>query len=93
MQRIFSARLDEAALDEMERVTRKLKMTKRQFLEEAIHLRARQLGEEEVGDIWSETRGAWNRREKGGTTIRKVRDEFERSFGRHHRGKHARLHR
>lgn len=93
MQRIFSARLDEAALDEMERVTQKLKMTKRQFLEEAIHLRARQLAEEEGGDIWSETLGAWNRREKGETTIHKVRKEFERSFGRHHRGKHARLRR
>ena len=44
MEKIFSARLDEAALDEMERVTRRLKMTKRRFLEEAIHLRAQQLG-------------------------------------------------
>jgi len=91
MDRIFSARLDEAALDEMERVTRRLKMTKRKFLEEAIHVRARQLSEGEGGDVWSETLGAWKRRERPETTIRKAREAFDRAFERHHR--HARVRR
>ena len=43
MQKIFSTRLDEATLNEMERVTRKLGMSKRQFLEEAIQLRVERL--------------------------------------------------
>ena len=93
MERIFSARLDEAALDEMERVTRRLKMTKRKFLEEAILLRARQLSEGEGADVWSETLGAWRRSERPETTIRKTRSAFERSFGRHSREKHARVRR
>ena len=88
MQKIFSARLDEAALDEMERVTRRLKMTKRKFLEEAIHLRARQLGVVD-SDVWSETLGAWKRRERPETTIRRVREEFRRNFARRHRGRDA----
>ncbi|MGH9316941.1 MAG: hypothetical protein ACRD1P_07540 [Thermoanaerobaculia bacterium] len=93
MAKVFSARLDEAALDEMERVTRKLKMTKKRFLEEAIRLRARQLAQDQAGDVWGETLGAWNRKERPETTIRKARERFRRSFGRHHPGKHARLHR
>ncbi len=32
----YSIRLDEAILDELDRVTRRLKMTKKQFLEDAI---------------------------------------------------------
>jgi hypothetical protein len=93
MDKIFSARIDEAALDEMERVTRRLKMTKRRFLEEAIHIRARQLGGEDSADVWSETLGAWKRGERAETTIRKARGEFQRNFERHHGERHARVRR
>ena len=93
MQKIFSARLDEAALDEMDRVTRKLRMSKRQFLEEAIHLRARGLSAEHGDDVWSETLGAWSRDEKPETTIRRVRQAFRRTFDRRHPVSHARVRR
>jgi hypothetical protein len=84
--------LDEAVLDEMERVTRRLKMTKRRFLEEAIHLRAQQ--QDALGaDVWSETLGAWKRKEQPETTIRRARGAFRRSFARRHREKHARIRR
>jgi hypothetical protein len=92
MERIFSARLDEAALDEMERVTRRLKMTKRKFLEDAIHLQAKKLSEGEIGDVWSETLGAWRRTERAETTIRRTRNAFDRSFRRYQR-KNARVRR
>jgi hypothetical protein len=92
VEKIFSARIDEAALDEMERVTRRLKITKRKFLEEAIHLRAQQ--EDAKGsDVWSETLGAWKRKEKPETTIRKTRAAFQRSFMRHQREKRAHVRR
>ncbi len=93
MDKILSARLDEAALDEMERVTRRWKMTKRRFLEEAIYLRAGQLSEGRDGDVWSETLGAWRRRERPETTIRRARQEFRRGFERLHRERHARVRR
>ena len=41
MDKIISARLDESAIDEMERVVRRLGSTKKRFIEEATHLRAR----------------------------------------------------
>jgi hypothetical protein len=93
MQKIFSARLDEAVLDEMDRVTRKLRMSKRQFLEEAIHLRARGLSAERGDDVWSETLGAWNRHETSETTIRRARRAFRRTFDRRDPVRHARVRR
>lgn len=93
MQKIFSARLDEAAIDEMDRVTRKLGISKRQFLEEAIQLRAAGLSREEHGDVWSDTLGAWQRREDGATTIRRARRVFQRSFERHDGVRRARVRR
>jgi hypothetical protein len=92
MEKIFSARLDEAALDEMERITRKLGITKRQFLEEAIHLRAGQGGEPR-SDVWAETLGAWSRAEAPATTVRAARTAFRRVFERHHKGARARVRR
>jgi hypothetical protein len=93
MQKIFSTRLDEATLDEMERATRKLGMSKRQFLEEAIQLRVERLGRDEAGDVWSETLGAWQRHEAGATTIRRARRAFRRTFERRHGARDARVHR
>ena len=93
MQKVFSTRLDEATLNEMERVARKLGMSKRQFLEEAIHLRFQRLSRDEQGDIWSETLGAWQRRESGTTTIRRARRAFRHTFERRQGSGDARVHR
>ena len=93
MQKIFSTRLEEATLNELARVTRQLGISKRQFLEEAIHQRAQGVMGGVRGDVWSETLGAWRRNESAGTTIRRARREIERSFERHHRPPDARLHR
>ncbi len=82
MQKIFSARLDEALLNEMDRVTRRTGMTKRQFVEEAIRARARELSTPTGADVWDETRGAWKRREAPASTIRKARSAFRRSIER-----------
>lgn len=84
MQKVFSARLDEAVLDELDRVTRKLRITKRQFLEEAIHERARALAGETADDVWSDTLGTWRRDEAPATTIRRARQAFRRTFVRRH---------
>ena len=93
MQKIFSTRLEEATLNEMERATRRLGISKRQFLEEAIQLRAEQMSRDDGGDVWSQTLGAWRQSERADTTIRRARGQFRRSFERHHQAGHARLHR
>ena len=93
MQKIFSTRLEEATLNELARVTQKLGISKRQFLEEAIHQRAERAIGDVKGDAWSETLGAWRRDEAVSTTIRRARREFERGFERRHRTTDARVHR
>lgn len=84
MDKIFSTRLDEATLDELNRVTRRMGMTKRRFLQEAIRLRARQADAAGNADVWAETLGAWHRQEAAPTTVRRARRQFQRSFQRHH---------
>jgi hypothetical protein len=85
MDKVFSTRLDEATLDELNRVTRRLGITKRRFLEEAIRLHAQQSGAAGDADVWAETLGAWRRRESARTTVRRIRQRFRQSFQRHHR--------
>ena len=93
MDKIFSARLDETAIDELNRCARRLGLSKKQFLEEAIRLRTGQAGVAAGADLWAETAGAWKRGEPVAATVRKARKEFRSAFLRHDRGKHARLHR
>ena len=94
MQKIFSTRLEEGTIDELNRVTRRLRVTKRQFLEDAIHMRAHQLSSGATSDdVWAETLGAWRRPEAGETTIRRSRRAFQGAFGRHHRTSDARVRR
>ena len=82
MDKVVSARIDEAVVDEMERVTHQLGLTKKQFLEDAIRGRARELSAKEMEDVWSATLGAWSRSEKAETTLRRGRKAFSDSFYR-----------
>ena len=92
MQKIFSTRLEEATLTELERATRTLGMSKRQFIEEAIQLRAKAAHRHPTEDVWSETLGAWRRSEPPATTVRRARRAFSRTFARHDTA-HARVRR
>jgi hypothetical protein len=85
MDKIISARLDESAVVEMERMTRRLGMTKKRFLEEAIHGHAQRLAASPATDIWSETSGSWKRREAAATTVKKAREAFSAAYKRHQR--------
>lgn len=85
MDRIFSTRLDEATLDELNRVARRLGISKRQLLQEAIRLRSQQFSRQQNIDVWAETMGAWRRRKGAKSTIRRARRAFQQSLERHHR--------
>jgi hypothetical protein len=95
MQKIFSTRLEEATINEIERLARRLGISKRQFLEDAIGQHANEINARETAnrDIWTETLGAWQRPEKPDATVRRTRRAFQRSFTRHHRLDRARVRR
>ncbi len=61
MNKVLSTRLDEKAIAELDFAVKKLRMTKKQFLEEAIHMRAKETRIEERLRILHETFGAWKR--------------------------------
>lgn len=84
MDKVFSARLDERAIQEMTRVAKRLGMTKKEFLESAIRLRAQHLDAQTGTDLWAETSGAWARDESSAVTSARSREAFEASFRRHH---------
>ena len=84
MDKVISARLDEEAIAQMELVTRRLRITKKQFLEDAIRDHARHLAENDQFDVWSHSFGAWRRgRERPATTVAKAREKCRKSFERH----------
>ncbi len=91
MDKIFSARIEEDVLGELNRLSLQLGITKKRFLEEAIRRHARELRAGGQADVWSETLGAWKRTETPGTTVRAVRRAFRESLDRHRRAGHARL--
>jgi predicted transcriptional regulator len=80
----LSIHLDETVVEELNRVSKHLGITKKQFLEEAIRQQASRAVEGERRDVWAETCGAWRRRESPRTTIRRARRTFEASVARHH---------
>ncbi len=74
-----------AVVDEMDRTVRRLGVTKKQFLEEAIKLRVSQADAEGQADVWDETLGAWVREEPPEATVERARRRFRESFQRRHR--------
>lgn len=75
MSKVLSTRLDEDVIAELDRATRRLGITKKRFLEEAIRMRAEQSTVEEKLRIIREASGAWVREERPEETIRQIREQ------------------
>ena len=84
MDKIFSTRLDESIIQEIDRLSSLLKTSKKKLIEEMIRRGAREMDCETGKDFWSETSGIWKRGESPDKMRRKARAEFERSMRRHH---------
>jgi predicted HD phosphohydrolase len=84
MDKIFSARLDETVLAEMQNVVYQHHMTKKRFLEEAIHQYASTLKGPEEKDVWAQTCGAWKRKESAAAIVKQIRTKMRKNFRRHH---------
>jgi hypothetical protein len=82
VDKIFSTRLDEAFFDELSRLTRRLRIAKRRFIEEAIRLRTQQSGADD-SDVWAETLGVWPG-VRAPPPSSDAPGESRRSFWRHH---------
>jgi hypothetical protein len=93
MDKVFSARIDEAVLRELDVATGRLGMTKKAFLEKAIRLAAANLGQAANDEIWESAFGAWQREESAEETVARAKNAFRKAASRHHEGNRANLRR
>jgi uncharacterized membrane protein len=85
MDRVLSARIDEAWVHRLAELARKLKVTKKEILERALALFAAKIEAEKGGDPFQETCGAWNRPGTPDELVAQGREAFRRSMRRHER--------
>ena len=79
MDKILSARIDEAGL-----LARELKTTKKAVIENAVKLYLEQSGLKKKNDVFESTCGSWNRSEPPEETVCQARSAFRNSMERHH---------
>ena len=90
MDKVLSVRVDESAIDELDRAARRLGLSKKRLVEEAIRLRVREAKQDDATDVWAETSGAWQRREPASQTVRKARRAFTAAIERYRPGRERR---
>jgi len=83
MDRVLSTRLDESIVDQLTRLSRHMRVSKKQVLERAISLFADSVEAEGKVDVLDRTFGAWHRRESAEHTVRHARAAFRQSMERH----------
>jgi hypothetical protein len=83
MDKIFSTRIDEAVLNRIGLLSRKLNVSKKAIIERAIMKYADNIEMESEIDPFTQTLGSWKRDETPEETIRIARDTFRQSMNRH----------
>ena len=83
MDKILSARVDEAVIRHIGMLAKKLHVPKKAIIEKAIESYSRQVEAETKEDILSQTLGIWRRDEPAEETILKARRAFQESMERH----------
>ena len=84
MDKILSARVDEAIIKQVGMLAIELKTTKKAIIEAAIKHYSEQQGIEKKINIFEKTCGAWKRDESTQKSISKARSAFNKSMKRHH---------
>jgi predicted transcriptional regulator len=83
MDKIFSARVDEAVIHRIGSLARRLHTSKKKVIEDAVTSYAKQVDRDEESDVFDETSGAWNRDESPEQTVDRARGAFRESMERH----------
>ena len=85
MDKIISARIDDAVDRKILELAHKLKTSKKAVIERAINLLWKRTTEQEKTDVFSDTSGAWQRDESAADTVARIRGEVNESMRRHQR--------
>jgi hypothetical protein len=84
MDKILSARVDEAIIQQVGILAKELNTTKKAIIEAAIKHYSEQKGLEKKINIFDKTCGAWKRSETVQESVSKARSAFNKSMKRHH---------
>jgi hypothetical protein len=82
MDRILSARIDDAVYRKITDLSAKMHASKKSVIENAISLLDRNFVEEEGRNIFDETCGIWKRDESAKETLSNIRAQFNDSMKR-----------
>jgi hypothetical protein len=84
MDKILSARVDEAVIRQIGTLAKQMGTTKKAVIEEAVRLYDEKARSGEA-DVFERTLGAWSRKESPQRTVAKARTAFRKSMRRHPR--------
>ena len=85
MDKILSARVDEAIIQRIGVIAQELETTKKAVIEAAILSYADKIQGEKKIDALEKTLGAWKRKESAEEDIEQIRHAFRKSMERHKR--------
>ena len=83
MDKIFSTRLDEDLVRQIDRFVRERSITKKSLIEKALRAYLEEMGEKLDHDIVDRSFGAWRRDETAQETWSRAREALSRGFERH----------
>ncbi len=83
MDKILSARVDESVLHRITSLARRLNTSKKKVIENAIHMYANKIDQQENQDVFELTNGVWHRKESARQIVDKTRKKFRDSMERH----------
>lgn len=82
MDKIFSARIDEHIVYLIGRLSKKLHVSKKAIIEDAIKKYASSVEQDSSYNVFAVTSGAWKRKESPDATVKKIRKHFEDTMKR-----------
>lgn len=85
MDRILSARIDDAIYRKINDLSVRLHTSKKSIIEKAIRLLGQHFEQEQGIDVFDETCGIWKRDGAPSATVSQIRTEFGESMNRHRR--------
>lgn len=85
MDKIMSTRMDEAVIQHIGMLAKKLGTSKKAVLENAVRYYAKKIEAEQGFDVLSHTFGIWQRDESKGKTVQAIKDTMRKSQERYKR--------
>ena len=85
MDKIVSTRMDEAVIQHIGMLAKKLGTSKKAVLENAVRLYSKKIEAEQGVNILSHTFGSWQRDESSSETVKRIKDAMRKSQERHKR--------